>query len=146
MMNYSIIALFCEHIRRESGGAETLIGILPDNVGLPSVPFVLPSLSVYVRIHLNNGFDPGTLSISLLSAEKAVIASQEIERQLIDQVLASAKQSGTAVAGIVSRLNFRNFEIPAFGRMTAQASVGQEEIVCGVLNVVATEHSGAIRK
>src|SRR5262245_1416449 len=53
VMNFSVIALFCEDIREEKSGQDTIIGILPDALNVPQFPGALPKLGIYVRFHLN---------------------------------------------------------------------------------------------
>jgi hypothetical protein len=43
-------ALFCEDIREEVGGTETLVGVLGGGVLLPELPFKFSKLGIYVRI------------------------------------------------------------------------------------------------
>src|SRR5688572_15722901 len=59
------IGFFCEDIRDEKSGQDTLIGILPDHLAVPAFPGMLPKLGIYVRIHLSLDANPKIIRVKL---------------------------------------------------------------------------------
>lgn len=49
-MNRYVHAIFCDDIRQEAGGKQTLVGIYRDQLQLPAIPIVLPRLCVVVDV------------------------------------------------------------------------------------------------
>ena len=138
MQRLSVVALFCEDVREEKSGGETLIGIYPDNVNVPSIPCAFPKLALYVRINLNVEFDHPSLSLTLTMPDKTQVAVTQFERSLIDKALADARATGNPIAGLIGRVVSGNFPVPIPGRIVATVKVGDESIVAGSLNVQQT--------
>ena len=134
MILYSVIAIFCQHIREEMGGTDTLIGILPDNVQLPSFPVALPNLSVYARIHLSPSFTPDSISVSLVMPDEKALVVNELKPELILRAVSEANASGAPIAGLIVRVSIAQFVIVAPGRIRAIASINGQDHVCGALN------------
>jgi hypothetical protein len=66
MNDISIVALFCSDVRQEKGGTETIVGVLPDNVNLPSIPGPFAQICVYVRMHMRPSFRPAQIISRLM--------------------------------------------------------------------------------
>jgi hypothetical protein len=135
MAEIRALGLFCESVREESGGTHTIVGILPDNMTLQKVPGALPKLSLYVRILLEPGVDPGPLSIwlSFPNGEKREI--QKVDPKLIEATQRTAKDEGAPLVGVIAHAAFPQFPVPGYGRISALLRTTNEEIVCGFLNV-----------
>jgi hypothetical protein len=65
MTEVSGFALFCEDIRHESGGSESLMGVLPQGITLPGFPFTANRIGVYARIMVARSWSKGTIVCSL---------------------------------------------------------------------------------
>ncbi|MBI2720370.1 MAG: hypothetical protein HY245_02880 [Rhizobiales bacterium] len=136
MNKVSAIALFCEYIRVESAGTETLIGILPDNIQVDRFPGIFPSLHVYTRIHLDPGCDDLAIVVRLLSQRDITIIENEIPPDLLRRTLADARKSAAPIAGLISRLSAMPFPIEEEGRLRVVATIGKEELLCGAINII----------
>jgi hypothetical protein len=132
---YSIIGIFCESIRQEAGGTETLIGIFPDNLRIPAVPVGLPSLAIYVRLNLSADFLPGPVSVRLIAPDGSPIAENQLSADLISKALSDAKATDAPLAGLIARLSLMPFMIPKPGRLLIEARIAGETVICGALNI-----------
>ena len=135
MQPISAVALFCEDIRDEKSGAQTLIGIFPDNADVPAFPCTFSRLGLYLRIHIDPAFDPHSLSLVLRmpSGQEQVVA--ELGRELIDKGRREAEDSQSPLIGFISRTIVRDFTISGPGRIAAVVKVGEREILAGALNI-----------
>jgi hypothetical protein len=135
MQPISVVALFCEDIRDEKSGMQTLIGIFPDNADVPAFPCTFPKLGLYLRIHIDPAFDPYSFSLVLRmpSGQEQVVA--ELGRELIDKGRREAEDSQSPLIGFISRTIVRDFTIPGPGRISAIVKVGEQELLAGALNV-----------
>jgi hypothetical protein len=57
MSGVSACALFCEDVRQEKTGGETLVGVMRDNLAMSSLPGVLPKLGIYIRMNIPLGLE-----------------------------------------------------------------------------------------
>jgi hypothetical protein len=134
------MGLFCEDIREEKQGTDTLIGILPDNLFAPVVEEtaqtrkpVFPKLALYVRINLSSDAPVDTLSIKLRLPDDRVINLTSFENELIEKSRLEA--SGSPFFGLVSKVVFGPMPIPVDGRFVAIVELNGSETVCGSLRV-----------
>lgn len=138
--------LFCESVREEAGGTHSIVGILPDNMTLQKVPVALPKLSLYVRIVVEAGANPGPLAvwIEFPNGEKREI--QKIDQQVVESSRASVAEAGGPLVGFIAHAAFPQFPVTAYGRITALVRAGDEEMICGFLNVREPAASAAPAK
>lgn len=61
MIGISGFALFCEDIRNESGGSDSLIGVMPQGIIVPSFPFTAHKIGIYARLQVSRHWDKGTI-------------------------------------------------------------------------------------
>src|SRR4051794_5934383 len=105
MPEWSAIALFCEDIREEKTGQDTLIGILPDNVRVPSFPGAMPKVCVYLRINL-----PRDTAIRRAKSRLDLPDGTSFAMANLDEVLDQAKQGATThdtpYLGLISKAQF----------------------------------------
>ncbi len=137
MDNYSVVALFCDDIRSEASGQDTIVGVLPDNVAFTKYPAALPKLAVYVRIHLRTATPPKSISNKLVGPEGVVIIENTVEQHLITKTLADSQRDGAPHSGIISRFVLAPFPVTAPGRLQVITTIDGEEVVAGALNLKA---------
>jgi hypothetical protein len=134
------IGLFCEDIREEKQGTNTLIGILPDNMvvqalGLPEQsgqPF-FPKLALYVRINVGSETHIDTLSVKLRLPDGSVLDLTVFDKELIEKSRLDAPES--PFMGLISKAVFGPTPMPVNGRFEAIVELNGSETVCGFLNV-----------
>ena len=137
MQPISVTCLFCEDIRQEHNEMNTLVGILPDNMQLSTLPAMLPKLGVYIRVNIDPTEDPGSITLELsVPGESVNIPISEIKPELIEKSRKQAQAAGSPLAGIISRAVFAPFRIHQPGRIRALASIRGEPVTCGGLNLV----------
>jgi hypothetical protein len=56
--DYTII---CEFVRPEAGGKFTIIGLFPNGIGVPQIPFSLPALTFFSALRAD---EPGTFGFT----------------------------------------------------------------------------------
>lgn len=134
MQSFSAIGLFCEDIREEKSGQDTLVGILPDNVDVPSVPGVIPKIGLYVRVHIYETGKPQKIRIRLKmpGGEETELANLD---NLIDKSKKEAAENAIPYAGIISKSVISPFKLTSIGKVEAILEVDDEEFTCGALNI-----------
>ena len=132
--------LFCEDIREEKQGTETLVGILPDNMFVPilgeaeqSGQPVFPKLALYVRINLHPKALVDTLSIKLRLPDDKVLNLTTFEKELIEKSRRDASE--LPFVGLISKVVFGPMPIPVDGKFEAIAELNGSDTVCGFLGV-----------
>jgi hypothetical protein len=132
----SVVSIFCEDIREEKTGQDTIIGILPDNMLIPHIPGALPKLCVYVRVHLDIENSPQIISASLLNSDGAELALQTWEKSVIDKAFSDAKANAMPVVGLVLKAVMGPFPISAIGKIVSKLRIDDVEFVGGALNLI----------
>lgn len=135
MKKFSAAALFCQDIRPEKSGTETLVGVLPDNVDVVSIPGIMPQLCLYTRIVLYPPYEHKRIDTVLLSADGKEIARNQITHETLEMVRNDAKGSGAPFATIVARLIRSPMPLEAVGRMVARVEADGEIVECAQLIV-----------
>ena len=135
MQQVMAIGLFCEDVREEKSGADTLIGIFPDNLGLNQLPATLPRLGFYTRIIFDPNTDPGPISVRLKMPDDSLMNLTTFDPNLVLKTRNDAISSGAPTAGLITRGVASPFNVLKTGRILIIAKVGEREIVCGHLNI-----------
>lgn len=136
MTDYSIVALFCEDVRREMNGQETIVGTISDSMNVTAVPGILPKLAVYIRANFNINFELSKFSWGLIDPDGNECASSVVESEVIQLAFRSANEKGLPLAGIKSVTVLSPVNLPKEGRFELITTVNEETFVSGVLSVM----------
>jgi hypothetical protein len=81
-------ALFCEDIREESKGTETLVGILPASLSVSPMPLNFIKLCVYARLKIPKAWDQGPILcfLSFLSGDDETLIGEITEFEIASLV------------------------------------------------------------
>jgi hypothetical protein len=137
----SAVAIFCEDIREEKSGQDTIVGTLPDNLNVSSPPpspdavGMLPKFGLYMRINISTADQPKEVQARLIDPKGTVIAKSDWERSVLDKAFADARANAMPITGLVLKLVAAPFPIVAMGKLTAIAVVDSKEYVAGALNI-----------
>ncbi|MGN6207736.1 hypothetical protein [Asticcacaulis sp.] len=139
-MPLSAISFFCEDVRKEFNGGETIVGLMSDNltVEVPSVAPptghqpALPKICVYTRINFDMNSVPDRLAIVILLPDGKELGRNVIAKSVIDQ--AASEMGSNGLVGIKAELTIGNFVlIPGLFKVIVETSFG--DYVSGILNV-----------
>jgi hypothetical protein len=136
MKGWTAIGVFCEDIREEKSGTETLVGVLPDNMGT-DFPAVLPKLCVYIRVHVSIDIEYKMISARMTLLDKRDQSMGSFDANFIKQTQAESRKNGASFSGFIFRALAAIFPIAGPGRLVLTAKVDDEEIVCGSLNIAS---------
>jgi hypothetical protein len=137
------VALFCESVREETGGTQTIVGVLPDNLSIERVPVALPKLSIYIRISVDPmAGDPGPLALRIVFPNGEEKELQDIDRQAILSAVADAKTKEAPLAGLLTFVTIPNFPVHHFGRVKVILRTQTGDTICGALNFQASSSTG----
>jgi hypothetical protein len=142
MPNYSVTGLICEDVRPEKSGQENIIGIFPDNFLAPEFPVIIAKFAIYIRIHLDTGFEPTSISSKILLPGSGEIDLSSMDSELVAKARTEAIARGSPIVGLISRgiISPMRFDQP--GRMLVMVKIGDEEFPCASLNIEQIpEHS-----
>lgn len=142
MSDWNVIGLLCEDVRTEMQSTFTLIGVFPDNIQVPNFPGMFSRLGVYMRIHVSQGAEPKGIKarIKLIGGEEHALGG--IEKDFVAGQLAEVAKKGMPHAGFIIT-SIATLPIPRAGRIDLIASYGDEEIICGTLNVAENPTSSS---
>lgn len=137
MPDISAVGIFCEDIREERSGQDTLIGILPDNMTVQGAG-VIPKLCLYVRMHIDPREDLKPISLRVVAPNNDVLGTNEFSADLIRETREKALARGAPITGLISKLVWLGFRVKESGRVLAMLRVGSNEHLCGALNLNVT--------
>jgi hypothetical protein len=135
MRPFPIIALFCEDIREEKSGQDTLVGILPDNLNIVNLPGMLSKLGIYIRIQLEHEDNPQTIKIRVKGPLSQHLEIGSLDH-LIGQAKSQAQEKGFPFAGLVAKSIISPFPVQELGKIEAIVEIDGTEYICGALNII----------
>lgn len=134
MNNANIVALFCSDVRQEKGGTETIVGVFPDTVNLPSIPGALPQLVVYVRMHMRPDFHPTQIITRLVLPDGSELDRSEMGMDLVKRTRERAAATDAPYLGLIARFVMAPMHISQKGRLQVIVSIDGQDHIAGALN------------
>ena len=135
MLPRSVISLFCDDIRIEQTGIETLVGVYPDNVNVPLLPFQFPKLGIYTRIVIDaqDHLEKIEIQISVPGSDTQLLT--EMNRDVIADARKMAIDNGTPTVGLISKALSAPFAINEAGQVRIIVKIEGVDYIGGILNV-----------
>ena len=144
MQTISFVALFCEDIRNETQGTNSLVGILPDNVNVPTLPFVFGKMGLYARVHLDPEFNPGPMILKLKLPGSSAVEVSRMEPELISRARDESKREGKPIAGFITYTIMRNLSVTEEGIAVAVLEYGSTSLSGGQLVIHKTPEESTV--
>jgi len=129
----SAITLFCEDIRHERNGIESLVGLLPDNISLPEFPSTIAKLGIYTRITFSAGEEPQPFELIVTDVLGTEISLTKVGSDDLEKIRSSVS-SDTKFFGLKSISTFINYSVPHEGSLHASIRFAGRNILTGGLN------------
>ena len=133
------IAMFCDSIRQEVGGADTVVGVMSDNVNVPQVPGMMPRLSLYIRVQVDIDVDPNPVSLALRLPDDSEVDLGKIDAAVFDKTREQAREQGKPYGGVIIRSVLAPFGVGSYGRIEAFLRTATDKILCGHLTFRAPD-------
>jgi hypothetical protein len=144
MATFSAVCLFCEDIRQEMSGQDTIVGTLPDYLIIegmsptspPKAMRTVTKLGFYIRINIDtNSENPKNVSAKVLSINGDILAESEWDSDVIEKTFADAKTKQMPLVGLIFKAVASPLPIAESGKIRAIATVDGTDYLAGVLNV-----------
>jgi len=135
MRSWHAVGLFCEDIRQERSG-QSLMAIWPDNLHVPVIPSTIPRLSVFVRINVDPLANIGSISVVLRLFDGSENRIGGFTEENVKDTQKSSRDSDLPWAGFMISAVAFGFQINSTGKLLLVVRVGDEEVICGALNIV----------
>lgn len=144
-MKFSAVSIFCEDIREEKSGQDTIVGTLPDNLeiafppnqNIVSTKAALPKLGVYLRVNIGiENTVPAIIKAYVKNTNGELIVETDWSREVIDKAFADSKKKASPHVGFVFKAVMGPVPLHNSGRISVTASVDGVEYIAGTLNVV----------
>jgi hypothetical protein len=133
--NWHAVGVFCDDIRPENEGRMSVMGIMPDNADVPGFPYMILRLGAYVRVHVlpTSNINQIEVLIRFPTGQQQTLGTFDAVQ--ISKSKADAKESGASWCGFITAAVAGNVTIPESGILRLVAKVGEEEAICGSLNL-----------
>ena len=140
-METTIVAgFFCEDIRTEIGGINSIVGILPDNIDIPhNPPLSMAKLALYVRINFDAEQDPGPIKQTIVQPSGGELLESVVEKKVVDDARSNAKRDGNPIAGLITRAVMSPFPITEAGRYRSYITIADQKFLACSLNIRIVE-------
>lgn len=128
--------IFCEYLRMEIGGPDTLLGVFPGNINLPKPPPEIELIGVPIHTYTKVEFStldgmPEYCSLTL-RYNGADLFNNIVERQLLIREFSGAKEQGLEKAAIILRTQGQGLPIPTVsGKLQSLLTIDGEEALIG---------------
>lgn len=137
------VALFCDSVRRENGGSDTLVGVMPDNISIQQIPAMLPRLSLYVRIQFDPQAELSPVSLEISAPDGKSIVLGTLDREIFDAARRNAIEGGKPYAGVIARTEMSPFQVLTPGRVDAIVKTAAGDLLAGHLTFQAVNLSSS---
>lgn len=148
-MRLSATTVFCEDVREEKNGSNTLIGIFADNVilegtGEPKpVPagrkaiHVMPKIGIYTRIVAPIDEPLDRIDVLLVSPDGDKRGMGDFSKEFLENTRKDARGKGSPVITLIARAVASPFPVPpSGGRFLVVVQTQESQIVSGTMNVL----------
>ena len=136
-MNFNAVGLFCDDIRDEARGVNSVMGIWPDYVKLQPAPpgeTAAIRMGIYVRTSVAVGEPPEDIRISLIAGDET-ISQIEIEASFVASTQKEAIGGGMPNAGFINKVLVPNFPVTKPTMLRLVVSSGDREVIAGAVSV-----------
>jgi hypothetical protein len=144
-MRINCIAIFCEDIREEAGGTHTIVGVMPQNIGLspPSASekdaegaILFPKLGIYIRVHFHISERPtGAIAAKVVIPGGHDVSLGEMGTEKLDEAVADSISKNNSMVGVIFKAVAAPLQVSESGTLRALVTVDGEEIECGTLHM-----------
>lgn len=131
----SIISLFCEDIRQEQSGVDTLVGVMPDELNLPNIPSAIPKLAIYTRINFPVDFNPGEITISIDIEGNEEVQLTTLDKKFVVKSIHESTQRKSPLVGLISRAVSSPYFVKQAGRVRILTRYNAMTVISGTLNI-----------
>ncbi|MBR1148370.1 DUF6941 family protein [Bradyrhizobium sp. AUGA SZCCT0431] len=140
MKGISCFAFFCEDVRREASGKETVIGVAADVMTFRAFPVKVRRLQVYYRMRFEVGQAYSQIIIPSVEIDgKPVETASSISAlplKMINDALSRAEHRGHPYISSAALVQFAEpFPVQVPCQMLAFLNIGEERILCGALTL-----------
>jgi hypothetical protein len=131
----SSVCLFCEDIRHEQNGVDTLVGVLPDNINVPITPALLPKIGIYIRILFPLSKIPSKISSHLQTPwQKELVKLGEVSPKQIATAVDEARAQGSDGVRFYTKAIISPFQVPSPGTIATITSIDNRNLLAGILS------------
>jgi hypothetical protein len=142
-MKFWAITLFCEDIREEKTGSETLVGVARDNFQAQHIPGLFPKLGLYTRLliptELEGPIEP--VVVKLVSPEGSEHTLATFDVDFLAREIEGARKSGSPLLGLIAAAVGSPFPLKLAGRFLVIVATPTNEIISGQLNVLGPKEN-----
>lgn len=137
---FEAMSFFCEDIREEKSGQDSVIGFMPDNIALVSMPATIARMALYTRLRIGNSFDIRPISITIKIDEEEIFLTA-IEDSLLHDTKNEMRMNAMPFGQIISRARFNGFQVLNPGLAQVIAQTDRFQTVCGAVRFRLSEAS-----
>jgi hypothetical protein len=139
VFKFSALSVFAEDIREEVAGTQTIVGVMPDNMAVPSFPGLFPKIAVYTRISFDPGFPPKNLSIACTLNDTLELAADTFATEMIEGSVRATRAKDGPIATLVSKILIGGITISGPSRIRVVVSNASGDVLAGSLNIELVE-------
>jgi hypothetical protein len=138
------MGVFCEDIREEAQGSFTLVGLMPDNVGVEVVGdgnspptkthAYLGKLCIFARANFDPNDKIKDIQLNLIHPNGTEIPVGGADATVLETAKKNALEKGNPLAGVIMRAVLGGFRLTGYGLLRLEAVVDSETVVLAALN------------
>jgi len=144
MADFSAIAIFCDDIRAEKAGTDTIVGVLPDNINVPDMPGIFPRLAVYIRLHIFDFESAPSIKIKIVDGKGELIYENVPEQMELEKIVKSTSKEKVGFLGFLSRVTMTPFIVDCDSTFKVYAEVNGIEKLAGALRIDSVKNADTV--
>ncbi|HEV7598824.1 MAG TPA: hypothetical protein VGO49_01005 [Bradyrhizobium sp.] len=142
-MPINCVGIFCEDIREETGGTHTIVGVMPQNIGISPAPeseaggsLLFPKIGIYIRVHFDISDKPDTpIAARVVIPGVPDLHLGEMGIEALNNAVADAVSKNNPIVGIIFKAVATPVQLRESGTAKALVRISGEEIECATLNI-----------
>jgi hypothetical protein len=131
MNDISVIAIFCSDIRQEKGGTETIVGVFPDTVNLPTIPGAFSQMHIYVRMHVRPSYLVSAIITRIVLPDGSELEQSEMNPDLITRTRAKYEAANAPYMGFIVKFGIAPFQVVQEGPLKVIVRVDGVDHIAG---------------
>ena len=137
-MSMMALSLFCEDIRQELAGTETLVGVMSDQINIIGKPALIAKIGIYTKIYFPFDDVPESITIDVYGVDGNIIISNNCDKNVLAESINSAKSANSDRVGMKVLFVIGGIQISNSGEMKVVIRINNVHLVSGslVINLV----------
>jgi hypothetical protein len=135
MIGWTALGFFADDYREEKRSLNTIVGMHPDNMTVMQIPSMIPKLAVIVRFQVETSLEAKPIAVDLKYPDGYEHHIGDFDQAAVADAIEKNREKNLPFVGFVLSAVAYGLGIPKAGQFHILAKYGDEQRLCGFINV-----------